>query len=136
MFNLNPSVTTPLYRQIVDQVRELVLSGRLKSGDELPSVRVVAMDHSVNPMTVSKAYGLLELEGLVVRVRGVGMQIASVPKTATPARQEAQLFPHLREAALAAQRLGITNEEALTQFRAVLAKNNPSTTQGGGNDES
>jgi GntR family transcriptional regulator len=132
MFNLNPSIASPLYRQIVDQVRELVLSGRLKAGDELPSVRGVAIDHSVNPMTVSKAYGLLEIEGLVVRVRGVGMQIAPMRETATPARQEAQLFPHLLEAALAAQRLGITNEDALTQFKAVLEKHRP----GAGNDPS
>jgi GntR family transcriptional regulator len=122
MFNLNPSAASPLYRQIVDQVREQVLSGRLNTGDELPSVRAVATEHSVNPMTVSKAYGLLELEGLVVRVRGVGMQIAAQKTKALPARQEAQLLPYLNDAALAAQRLGISNEDAVTQFRDALKK--------------
>jgi GntR family transcriptional regulator len=122
MFNLNPSAASPLYRQIVDQVREQVLSGRLNAGDELPSVRAVATEHSVNPMTVSKAYGLLELEGLVVRVRGVGMQIAAQKVKALPARQEAQLLPYLSEAALAAKRLGISNEDAVAQFRDALKK--------------
>jgi GntR family transcriptional regulator len=122
MFNLNPSAASPLYRQIVDQVREQVLSGRLNAGDELPSVRAVATEHSVNPMTVSKAYGLLELEGLVVRVRGVGMQIAAQRVKALPARQEAQLLPYLSEAALAAKRLGISNEDAVAQFRDALKK--------------
>jgi GntR family transcriptional regulator len=118
----NPSAASPLYRQIVDQVREQVLSGRLNAGDELPSVRAVATEHSVNPMTVSKAYGLLELEGLVVRVRGVGMQIAAQRVKALPARQEAQLLPYLSEAALAAKRLGISNEDAVAQFRDALKK--------------
>ena len=65
----------PIYRQIVDQVHALVAGGLLREGDLLPSVRQVARDAAVNPMTVSKAYSRLEAEGVVRRVRGQGMQV-------------------------------------------------------------
>lgn len=54
----------------------MVASGQLKPGDELPSVRELAVEHAVNPMTISKAYSLLENEGLLTRHRGRPMQIA------------------------------------------------------------
>ncbi|TVQ42796.1 MAG: GntR family transcriptional regulator, partial [Wenzhouxiangella sp.] len=65
MLDINPASGTPLYRQIVDQVRRLVSGGQLQAGDELPSVREVARQHGINPMTVSRAYSLMENEGLV-----------------------------------------------------------------------
>ena len=68
MFQINSATATPIYRQIVDQVRREVVGGKLKPGDELPSVRSVALQHAINPMTVSKAYGLLEAEGLLAHV--------------------------------------------------------------------
>ena len=77
MFRLDlaPSSPTPIYRQIVDQVARAVASGVLAAGDELPSVRAVAQQYVVNPMTVSKAYTLLEQQGTVERRRGLGMVV-------------------------------------------------------------
>src|SRR5947209_18587417 len=72
-FQVNTSSGVPIYRQLMDQVRALVASGRLAEGDLLPSVRQVAQDLQVNQMTVSKAYSLLERERVVERVRGHGM---------------------------------------------------------------
>lgn len=69
----------PIYRQIVDQVRRQIAGGQLHTGDELPSVRAVAQEHAVNPMTVSKAYSMLETEGLLERRRGMGMVVAAAP---------------------------------------------------------
>jgi DNA-binding transcriptional regulator YhcF (GntR family) len=66
------SSAEPIYRQIVEQVRRHVASGQWKAGDELPSVRALAQEHAINPMTVSKAYSLLEAEGLLERRRGMG----------------------------------------------------------------
>ena len=80
-FDISPNAPTPIYRQIVEQVRRMVASGQLKAGDALPSVRAVAVHHAINPMTVSKAYSLLETEQLVVRLRGVGMAIADAGGT-------------------------------------------------------
>ncbi len=77
MFNLNPSSGVPIYRQLVDQVKRLIAGGQLQVGDSLPSVRELAQTHAVNPMTISKAYSLLENEGILVRVRGKPMQVAA-----------------------------------------------------------
>ena len=60
MFVLKPQSGVPIYRQILDQVRRMVASGQLAPGAELPSVRELAIKHAVNPMTISKAYSLLE----------------------------------------------------------------------------
>jgi GntR family transcriptional regulator len=76
LFILEPSSGTPIYRQLMDQVRRLIASGQLVPGSELPSVREVAEEYAVNPTTISKAYGLLELEGLLQRNRGKPMTIA------------------------------------------------------------
>ncbi|MYA15768.1 MAG: GntR family transcriptional regulator [Gammaproteobacteria bacterium] len=76
MFTLNPSSAIPIYRQIIDQTRDLVASGELAAGDKLPSIRAIASDLGINPMTVSKAYSMLDHAGIVSRCRGVGMVVA------------------------------------------------------------
>ena len=76
LYSLNAVSGTPIYRQLVDQTNQLVASGRLAPGEHLPSVRAVAADLGVNPMTVSKAYSLLERIGVVTRRRGLGMVVA------------------------------------------------------------
>jgi ABC-type multidrug transport system fused ATPase/permease subunit len=71
-FELQPSSATPLYRQIVEQVTRAVAAGVLRDGEELLSVRAVAQEYVINPMTVSKAYSLLEAQSIVERRRGWG----------------------------------------------------------------
>jgi GntR family transcriptional regulator len=125
-FDLLPSSATPIYRQIVDQVARAVASGTLAAGDELPSVRAVAQQYVVNPMTVSKAYSLLELQGLVERRRGVGMIIRESLAAALPERL-AQLHPALAHAASVSRQLGITPEAAIEAFQQILAANDQET---------
>jgi GntR family transcriptional regulator len=62
----------PFYRQIIDQVKSAIATGRLEPGDRLPTVRQLAVDLSVNPNTVSRAYTELELTGLVETHMGSG----------------------------------------------------------------
>ena len=83
IYSLNAVSGTPIYRQIVDQTCQLVVSGQLPPGGLLPSVRAVAAELGINPMTVSKAYSLLERDGIVARRRGLGMVV--VATTITPA---------------------------------------------------
>lgn len=80
MFSLNPSSGMPIYRQIVQQARFAIASGRIDPGDRLPSVRTIATQLGINPMTVSKAYSMLEQGGVVVRQPGIGM-VVSEPGT-------------------------------------------------------
>lgn len=76
LFNLDPAQAEPLYRQLMAQVRRLVVSAQLPAGAEMPSVRDLALAFAINPMTVSKAYSLLEAEGLLIRQRGARMTVA------------------------------------------------------------
>jgi GntR family transcriptional regulator len=77
LFTLQPSSGVPIYLQLIQQVRRMVASGQLTPGTELPSVREVAFEYTVNPTTISKAYSLLEGEGLLQRNRGKPMTIAA-----------------------------------------------------------
>jgi GntR family transcriptional regulator len=77
IFTLQPSSGVPIYLQLIQQVRRMVTSGQLMPGMELPSVRDVATEYTVNPTTISKAYSLLENEGLLQRNRGKPMTISA-----------------------------------------------------------
>ena len=70
----------PIYRQVIEQIRQQIMAGQLSEGEQLMSVRELAAQLRVNPMTISKAYALLEVEGLVERRRGVGLFAARLRK--------------------------------------------------------
>jgi GntR family transcriptional regulator len=116
LFELHPSSGVPIYRQLVDQVRALVAGGKLKPGDLLPSVRQVAQAAEINPMTVSKAYSRLEVEGLVERVRGQGMRIRQPAVTGRVADRKDEFAEALAPAIHRAQQLGLTSD----QIRSVV----------------
>lgn len=63
----------PIYRQLQDKIKAAIIDGRLAEGEPLPSVRTVAVELKINPLTASKAYQELAAEGLVERQRGLGM---------------------------------------------------------------
>jgi GntR family transcriptional regulator len=119
-FDITPNAPTPIYRQIVEQVRRMIASGQLKPGDGLPSVRAVALHHAINPMTVSKAYSLLETEHMLTRMRGVGMVIADMGAASPLQDKVAMLRPALDAAALMARQLGLSDDEATALFHACL----------------
>ncbi len=81
LFVLQPTSGVPIYRQLIDQVRRMVASGQLTPGTTLPSVREVAAEYTVNPTTISKAYSLLESEGLLQRNRGKPMTITGARRS-------------------------------------------------------
>ena len=79
MFRVDTGSGVPIYRQLVQQVRRDVMLGRLRPGDQLPSVKEVVDSLSVNPNTVVKAFSELEHQGLVVRRQGIGTFVAASP---------------------------------------------------------
>ena len=104
----------PIYRQLRDRVVAMILDGVLKEGDALPSVRNVAAEYRVNPLTVLKGYQQLVDEGLVESRRGMGMFI-NIGARDLLMRGERQKFlnedwPRIRETI---QRLGLNAEELL-----------------------
>jgi DNA-binding transcriptional regulator YhcF (GntR family) len=117
IFEVNPTSGVPIYRQIVDQVHALVAGGTLQPGDMLPSVRRVARDAAVNPMTVSKAYSRLEVEGVVQRVRGQGMEVLPPGQNGTLDQRKQQFRQTIEPALHRARQLGLNR----TQIRDVIA---------------
>ena len=79
LFRIEPGSGVPIYRQLMDQVVALAAGGRLKAGDLIPSVRVMAERLRVNPMTVSRAWAQLERDGVLEHVRGTGMRLCTRP---------------------------------------------------------
>jgi GntR family transcriptional regulator len=107
-FQIAANSGVPIYRQIFDQVKLHVATGKFQADDFLPSVRQVATDLEINPMTISKAYSLLEKEGVVAYVRGTGMKI--LPTTSAQADlkdKEDVLKPLLKEVATRASQLSL-----------------------------
>jgi GntR family transcriptional regulator len=124
MFILNPHSSVPIYQQLVDQVRRLAAGGQLQPGAELPSVRDMAREHTVHPMTISKAYSLLESEGLLERQRGKPMRVAPLKKNqASTAARLKQIGPQLEALALSARQLELSTEEVIEQLRKKLRDN-------------
>lgn len=121
MFSINPSAGEPIYRQLSEQIKRMVASGQLKPGDELPSVRELAAQHAVNPMTISKAYSLLEAEGVLQRQRGKSMTIA-VFSNAIPNEMERllQLQPLLQQLLLAAKQLQLSEQAVLSAVQKAF----------------
>jgi GntR family transcriptional regulator len=121
LLQISPSSGEPIYKQIMDQIRRLVMSGYLKPGDELPSVRQVAGNLDVNPMTISKAYGILEATGVLERRRGKGMIIAHDSKSGMRLSQRLEMLrPILNEAAAQAQQLALPKDKILKIFSELL----------------
>jgi GntR family transcriptional regulator len=116
-FELNPTSGLPIYRQIVDQVAAMVVGGTLRAGDLLPSVRQVAREAAVNPMTVSKAYSRLESEGVVRRVRGLGMEVLPPSHNGTLDQRKEQFRATIEPAMHRARQLGLNQK----QIREVIS---------------
>jgi GntR family transcriptional regulator len=102
----------PIFRQVIDQIRRQVMAGQLREGEQLPSVRDLAMQLRVNPMTISKAYGLLEMEGLLERRRGVGLFVAGLGREKTNRTKADMLEEALTKAVVTAIQLGIPEDKA------------------------
>ena len=119
MFTLNPHSGVPIYRQLLDQVRRMVAGGQLAAGTELPSIRDLAVKHAVNPMTVSKAYSMLEAEGLLERHRGKPMTVAGRSRIQSlPVKRFQQLDPHINDLILAAHQLRLSQGEVIKELKS------------------
>ena len=77
MFRIDPRSAVPVYEQLVRQVVRQIVSGDLKDGDKLPSIRQLASEVKLNPNTVAKAYRQLENNGFVISRKGMGVYVSS-----------------------------------------------------------
>lgn len=121
LLTIQPNAPEPIYRQIVEQLRRLIAGGQLAAGELLPSVREVAGFHAINPMTVSRAYGLAEAEGLLERLRGKGMAVAATRRAGQTEHQRlALLETQMLELARHARELELPAEPVLRRLTRLL----------------
>jgi GntR family transcriptional regulator len=102
----------PIYRQVIDQVRRLIMTGQMAEEEQLESVKNLSARLKVNPMTISKAYSFLVQEGLVERRRGVGLFVARMQKNTKKEIKSSVLSEVLRKAASLAVQMEISEKEA------------------------
>src|SRR5436190_23481052 len=109
----------PIYRQLRDRVVAMILEGALKEGDPLPSVRNVAAEYRVNPLTVLKGYQQLVDDGLVEARRGLGMFVMDgAGKRLLQAERQRFLKEEWPKIRATIQRLGLTPEDLLSKRHA------------------
>ena len=117
MFSIQFNSGVPIYRQVVEQVNHLIDRGQLEKGDLLPSVRNLATELGVNPMTVSRAYSTLEQDKVVERRRGVGMIVIRKPQ-----KPNALLDPTIKQLVSDAKQLGLNEKELMARVRIQWKK--------------
>jgi GntR family transcriptional regulator len=119
-FTLDPKSGVPIYRQIQDLIRYGVGSRKLRPGEQLPTVRALAVELSVTPSTVIKAYTELEREGLLTTEQGSGTFIAPEPvRPLSPAEREDKLRALCVEFLARAGRYGFGPGEVIEAIRKL-----------------
>jgi GntR family transcriptional regulator len=111
LLQINPHSPVPIYRQIMDQVRYQILAGVIKESQQLLSVRDLSAKIKVNPMTVSKAYAYLEMEGLLDRKRGIGLFAAKLKTDQKNTSSRKLIKTKLQQVANEALSLGLDKEQ-------------------------
>ncbi len=107
----------PIYQQIVDQIRNRIVTGGLKSGDELPTIRALAQSVQVNPNTVARAYRELENEGLVEKRRTTGTFVAEISERRSIAQRRQMLEKHLDNLIIQSRHLGFPLDDLVELLR-------------------
>lgn len=121
IFLIATGSSEPIYRQMIEQLRRQILGGQVKAGDAMPSVREVATALGVNPMTVSKAYSLLEGDGWLARRRGMGMVVAERESQFEQAESRLELIrPSLEKVALESQQLKLQPKAVVQMLTQIL----------------
>jgi GntR family transcriptional regulator len=121
-FALDLHTGVPVYRQLIDQVRAGIASGSLNAGNQLPTVRQLAVDLEINPNTVMRAYRELELGGLLETHQGTGTFISDRKPEKKTGERERQLGQMAGEFAARAGAAGFTVEELIERLEELLPR--------------
>jgi GntR family transcriptional regulator len=131
VFVLKPHSGVPLHRQLYEQIRRLVASGQLAPGTALPSIRELALAHTINPMTVSKVYARLESEGVLERNRGKPMTVAARARAQAPySARLAAIEQPLEHLVLAARQLELDADAVIEALREKWEKSDAAALRG------
>lgn len=120
MFIIDTRSSDPIYQQIVDQTKEQVLRGILKTGDQLPPVRQLAGMISVNPNTVSRAYQELERQKIIETIRGKGTFICEMPKKKVDEEKMEELYKALKSICVELHYMGLEEKEIVNKIDQIF----------------
>jgi GntR family transcriptional regulator len=120
-FRLDADSGVPVYRQLIDQVSGALASGTLAAGNQLPTVRQVAVDLTINPNTVMRAYRELEIRGILETQQGTGTFISRQKPKRPDADRQRQLTQLVSDFLARAGAAGFTVEELLEQINEPYA---------------
>jgi len=121
-FRLDPTTGVPAYRQVIDQVTLAIATGALSGGDQLPTVRQVAVDLAINPNTVVRAYRELEIKGTLSTQQGVGTFVTPGSVKPDEAQREKRLSQLAAECAAKAGAEGFRIEELVERLRELFER--------------
>lgn len=122
MLRIDPRSSTPIYEQIELGIKELILKGALKAGEKLPSVREMSSMLTINPNTISKAYGELEREGIIETLRGKGTFITDNYKGKVDEKKMEYITSELKKLILEANYSGVNKEEFMTLTLQIFSE--------------
>lgn len=120
MFRIEPRSNKPIYEQIIDSVKENVVKGFLNAGDELPSVRKLAVQLAVTPNTVAKAYHELEREKVIEVIRGKGTYISSEYEPKRDSEKMKQIEEELTTNIVELAYMGLTKAEIVEMIEYIF----------------
>ena len=118
-FTLDPKSGVPFYRQIIDQIRYGIVSGSLSAGEQLPTVRALAVELKVNLNTVSKAYKELEIQSVLETQQGTGTFIGPIAVEIEPGERAAKLSSICTEFYTIAASYGFTVTEMIAELKKI-----------------
>jgi len=117
VFSIDAKSGVPFYRQIIEQAKFAIARGDLKPGDQLPTVRQLAVDISINPNTVIRAYRELEIEGLLATQQGSGTFVSENQPEIDAVEQQRMLDQIITELMARASGYGFSLDEVLEGSR-------------------
>jgi GntR family transcriptional regulator len=121
-FSLDPHSGVPVYRQLIDQVQAGVAAGSLNPGEQLPTVRQVAVDLTINPNTVQRAYREMEIRGILETQQGTGTFISSKKIERSRQEHERKLAQFTSDCVARAGAGGFTVQELIDSLRELIPK--------------
>lgn len=110
----------PIYEQIASQIKGMIMNGKLKEGDALPSMRTLAQDLRISVITTKRAYEILEAEGMIQSFTGRGSFVAAQNPELLKEQNLREIEKHLTAAADIAKQSGISNDELCELLSLIL----------------
>lgn len=117
---VNSTSMIPLYEQIVDQIKKLIISGELKENDALPSVRVLAKELKISALTVKKSYDFLESEGFISTIHGKGSYVSCSNLELMSEERRKEIEANFEKVIQKAKQYGLKDDELKQIFEMIM----------------